>query len=268
MSIVVKNLDFSINDQVIFKNLTFSINEGDFISIIGLSGSGKTLLSKILTGQLFTNNNSIIIDNTILSPKSFNFLRNKISYIPENINAIIISKNVYEEITFSLRNLNFPLEKINLLVNEYVLLFKIKDLLYSNLDDLSGGELYKVGLISNLICNPKYLIIDNNLDMLDNNSKEEIYSILFYLNKKKGLTIINFSNNICFVNTLSNNIVLNNKSICLEFKGDELHNYEKELLEIGFKFPIIIDLSIKLKLYNLIDKIHIKSDELVVDIWK
>lgn len=269
MSIMIKNFSYQINDTLLFDNISFNVNEGEFVNIIGKSKCGKSTLSKILTGKILLNvSNTITVDNMNLSEKNFFYLRNHISFIPDNINDIFLHNTVYEEITFILKNLNYPHKQISQLVDEYVNLFNIKDIINRSIISLSGGEKYKVALISNIIHNPKYLIIDSDLSMLDNNTREEIYNILLKINYEKKVSIINMIKDLDWITFYGRNIVIHNKSIIVDVFGEDLFKNDKLLNDYDFKFKDIIDLSYKLKLYNLVSKLHIKTEDLVEDLWK
>lgn len=267
MSIIVKKLNYTINKQQIFNNLSLEIKNGEFINIIIKSNEGKTIFSKLLAGSI-ENNNEIYIEDLLLNKENFSKIRANISLIPDNINHIFIKDTVFEEITFVLKNLNYTPKKISLLVDEFINLFNLNNIINRKISTLSGGEKYKVALVSNLIHSPKFLIIDSDFSMLDNNTRTDIYNTLINISITKGITIINMINSINISTINYRNIFISNGSIILDGYNNEVLDNEDLLQKNGFKFPTVLDLSYKLKLYNLVSKLHTNNDELVEDIWK
>lgn len=267
MSIIVKNLNYKMNDKQIFNNISLEIHNKEFVNLIIKSNEGKTLFSKLLTGYLDTKN-EIMIENNLLNKDNLAKIRYDISLIPDNINNIFIKDTVYEEITFVLKNLNYNPKVISKLVDEYIELFDIKKIINRQINTLSGGEKYKVALISNLIHSPKFLIIDTDFGMLDNYSKKFIYDKLLYLIDNKNISIINLINSINLHTISSRNIFIDNGDIILDGYENDIFEHEDLLQKSNFKFPTILDLSYKLKLYNLVSKLHTNNNELMEDIWK
>ena len=109
-------------------------------------------------------------------------------------------------------------------------LLKISHLLDKDPATLSGGEKQKVALASALVSNPKILIMDGNLEMVDTNTKKEIFNLLKQLNKNKSLTVINFSRNLDEVYHADRLVIIKDGSILIDgpfkavLKEDKIFN--------------------------------------------
>lgn len=126
-----------------------------------------------------------------------------------------------------------------------------------------------------------YQIIDNNFSYEELLIKKKVifYNILNNLKEEKLKELFNYlnNNNILYINITNNLelslytnylIVYDNNNIVIEGKTNKVLENEKILKRLGFKLPFIIELSILLKDYNLIDKIYLNKESLVEDIWK
>lgn len=260
--LTVKNLSFGYDNNKLFSNLNFNVPSGSFISIIGPNGSGKSSLAQILVGKIKTNN-VYIDDINIFDDESF---FKKIGYLSTN-NDINID-NVYDYIAFPLKNINLLENDINKKVVEIANRFNISYLLDSNISELSTFDKYLVYLSSIFIYQPKIVVLDDPFIGLDKYEREKLFNSIKSYNDDNKITIINVTNNMEDLLYGSITMVLNHGNI--EFYGNtlELFNNDKLFNKIGLNMPFIVDLSIKLKYYGLIDKVMLDMNEMVDVLWK
>ena len=262
----IKNLDFKYGEKQIFDKLTLNIGKGSFTSIIGPNGSGKSTLMKLIVGLLKAEG-TIKVDGITMGQDTFKDIRRKIGIVFENPDNQFVSETVMDEIAFSLENMNCEKKEIRERVKEVSALLGIEDILEKEPHSLSGGQKELVSLASALSIKPQILILDEALDMIDNNRREDILNILTELNKQ-GMTIINITHNseeLLYGDTI---IVMNDGEIKEQGNTKELLRKEKLFKNNGLELPFIVDLSYKLKYYGLVDDIVLDMDELVDKIWK
>ena len=143
----------------------------------------------------------------------------------------------------------------------------IYDILEANPHDLNSNQKQLVSLASALVHDPKVLILDEALTMLDPFDKEKILKILKELNDK-GLTIINISHDIEDTLISDKIYVLDSGEIVLEGTKEEVYKEEKKLHNLGFNLPFMVELSNRLMFYNLIDHTIYDMEEMVNTLWK
>jgi energy-coupling factor transport system ATP-binding protein len=263
----IKNLSFRYDEHFVFFRLLLKIKKGEWVSLIGPNGSGKSTLLKILVGLLY-NDSQIIIDNIRMNRESLREIRKKIGFVMENVDDQLVTETVRSEIAFVLENLNYKSKEINSLVDEIAELFKINHLLERDPHSLSGGEKQRVALASSLVFKPDILILDESLAMVDNHQREEIFQILKSLQQSEGLTIINATQNIEETFYGDRIIVLNKGEILLDGLTKEVLKRDKVFNRLGIEVPFIVDLSLKLNLYGLIEDLYLNIDDLVDALWK
>lgn len=261
-NIKIKDLKFSYDKKnYIFDNLNFTLRKDKTLSIVGTGACGKTTLLKILNGEL-DYEGSITINGLEVKEENFLELRKCIAVIFRDTS--FITDVVKNELRFSLENINedpaIIKEKINE-INEY---FGINKLLNKNIDSLSINDKTLVKILSYALIEPSYIALDDLLDDLNLRTK---ILLLNYLNSK----------NILLINVTTNmeDVLYTDYVLCL-YKGisaidgktlDVLEN-EKLLKRLGLSLPFMVDLSIQLKLYGLINKIYLNKEAMVKNLWK
>jgi len=265
--ITIKDLIFKYGEKIVFDRLNLTINSGEWVTLVGTNGSGKSTLVKILTG-LYKVNTYINIDGLELNKNNLIEIRKKIGVIFENVDNQFVAETVRDDIAFTLENLNYSKDKIHKTIDEISTYLGINDILEVEPHLLSGALKIKVALASSLVLEPKILILDESLVALDPIEREEILKILKNLQKDKNLTIINITHDL--EESLYGNriIVIGNGNIILNGPTKEILQKEKELKKEGFNLPFMVDLSIKLKYYGLLDDIIFDMDEMVGVLWK
>ena len=179
--IKVENLYYKYKKQnnFILNDINLEINSGEFISIIGNNGEGKSTLVKLLSGILPpTTGNIYINDLDTKSKKDFINIRKNISIVFQNPENQIIFERVYEELEFTLKNLNFSKDDIEKQIDNALELTGMKDFKYTNTSELSLGQKQKIVISEALAINTEIIILDEPTAMLDPISKKEIMKLL------------------------------------------------------------------------------------------
>lgn len=257
MKVTFENVSVFNGKKKIIDNLNLEIKD-EFVSIYGVNGSGKSTLVNVLMG-LYDFSGNIFIDDIAFNKDTLDMTENKIGFLLKDYDDVIVAETVFDEIAFPLENLGQTKDHIKKEVDRISKNLGIFDLLSCDPHELSLKNRNLVSLAAALVSKPDILIIDNMLSEFDMN--------IIDLIKKLKITIINFTCNSeeCLyadrILVLENgNIVLNNKK---EKFFDDIDKVKKYM-----KLPFIIDLSNRLKFYNLIDKIYFDEKELVNDLWK
>ncbi|MGI6324786.1 MAG: ATP-binding cassette domain-containing protein [Bacilli bacterium] len=264
--IVIEDLNFSYGNHQIFKDFNLIIKEGEWLSIVGPNGSGKSTLIRLLVGLNHTDSR-IVIDDLLVTKENLMDIRQKVSVIFENPNNQFIGATVRDDIAFTLENLNYNVKEIDEKIIKVADLLNINNILDCEPHKLSGGEKQKVALASILVLQPKVIILDDALAMIDPTEREEILKLLVKLHKDNNLTIINVTNDLEETLYGDRMVVINNGEIVVEGKTLEVLTKDKILTNIGLRMPFMIELSLKLKFYGLIDDVMLDMDEMIDKIW-
>lgn len=241
-----------------FKKFNISIPLNSFVVITGANNSGKSLLLKVISGLI--NTKKVIYDNSII----------------RDLKDIAYMGNITFNFDTVLKNIRYPLEclgldddKISKLVKDICKDLKISNLINSKIKDLNYYEKLRVFLASILVSGPKLLLLDDPCLYLSPLEKEEFMGILEQL-RSTGLTIIlSISSLDEVIYTINSTLyVLDKGSIVSSGEMLEVLSDDSLLNKLGLKLPFMVDLSVKLKYYNLVSKINMSPLGMVDLLWK
>ena len=233
-----------------FKDFNMCINKNSYLTILGGYRSGKTTLTKLICKIIDSEN--IKIDSKykiigVFSPKNTPFL----------------SKKVYDELLLS----SITLENKKSIIDDVIDIFKLNFMLDKKINKLTNSEKQILIIACAVLMKPDVLVIDNSLSNIDYFYKKDILKALKKINKKYKITIINFTNDSEDTIYGTDIAIINNGKLVLNNKKNEILKDENNFIKNDFKIPFIVDLSTKLKYYNLIKKVVLKKEELVEEIW-
>lgn len=257
----IKNLRFSYDELPVFLDLDFTLRKDKTLSIIGLCGSGKTTLLKLLNSEL-EYDGEISIDGKKICPSTIEDTKGFISVVFND--SSFLTDTVKEELKYSLEQINIDPKDIKQIVEELNDYFGINKLLNKHISLLSKNDKILLKILSCAITCPKYIAIDDMLSDLDIRTK---ILLLNYLNSK----------NILLINVTSDleDVLYTDYVMCLykgisgiDGKSLDVLKEEKILKRLGFSLPFMVDLSIQLKLYGLIDKVYLNKEAMVKNLWK
>lgn len=265
--IEIKNLRFRYKNKFIFDDFNLDVQQGHWVTIAGPNGAGKTTLVKILAG-LEKSYSDIKIMGKPLNKKNLFNIRKEIGFTFDNPDNFFACETVEDELAFSLENMAVMPNMIRKKIEEISKKLKIENLLKKNPYELSGGEKQKVALACALMLEPRILILDESLLMIDINERDNIFKILKEYNTKKRVTILSFTHNLEEAIYSDRLVVLNNGKIVVDGAFPYVFEEERVMRKIGLEVPFAIELSQKLKVYDIIDDLELDLERLVSKIWK
>ncbi len=258
--IKIENLNYKYDESgYIIKDINLEIKEGEFVSIIGKNGCGKSTLAKLISGIINPTTGKITVDDIDVSNKrKYIDLRKKVGIVFQNPENQIVFNKVYDDIVFALNNLKLDNESIK--IEEALKKVSMEKYLDCNTYELSLGQKQRVTIASVLAVNPKYLIFDEPTTMLDSEGKEAVYSIISNL-KKEGYTIIYITNLMEEILLSDKIFVMENGQIVNSFKKEDIMDNIDILLQKDIKLPMLIKMLVSLKDQGL----NINLKELTTD---
>lgn len=190
------------------KDLTFSIKPGEFVSIVGQSGTGKTTLLKLIIAELKPSTGRIIIgdwDITAIRQSEIPYLRRQIGVVFQDF-KLLPSKTVFENVAFALEVSGASKTIINEVVPSVLKIVNLAGKADRFPRELSGGEQQRVSIARSLIHRPKILVADEPTGNLDSINTREIIDLLTKINQL-GTTVVLVTHNREVVNALKRRVI-------------------------------------------------------------
>ena len=257
----LKNVQFSYDETQVFKDLNFYLPKNKTLSIIGPSGVGKTTLLRLLNNEL-EYNGEIDISGVVVDNANFNIIKRYVSVVYDD--NTFIKEVVKDELRYSLENMNVSPKQINKEIRELNEFFNINRILNKAIESLSVNDKYLVKILSYAIMKPSYLCIDGLLGYLDNRTK---ILLINYLNTKEIL-LINVTSDMDDALYTDYTLCLYDGISAIDGKTLDVFKEEKILKRLGLELPFMIDLSVKLKDYGLINRVYLNRETMVKKLWK
>jgi len=262
MNISINDLNFKYKDKIIFKNLNLNILKNKVTVILGKNGSGKTTLRKLLTGEL-SSKDKIKYDDEILNKNTMPQIIKKISILSCKDN---IDKIVLEYLTSILEDILCDKKEVKIKLIGIIEEFNLNEVIDKNYNNLNYNQKMLVDLAAISLIKPKILILDEPFSNMDALEKDKILSLIS--NLKDNTTIIYFTCNMEDTLIGDEICVIGNNKILLKGNKEEFYDNEKELNQLGFKLPFMVELSNRLKFYNLIDETIYDMQKMVDTLWQ
>lgn len=183
----IKNLGYQIDTKEILHDVNLSVPTGDFLTITGPSGGGKSTLLRLLATLLTPTAGSIIFDQKPQSDYDKIAYRREVSYCFQQ--PSLFGETVLD-------NLSFPYEIRNQALDEAKAIEALQsvdlaaDNLHKPITELSGGERQRVALIRNVLFQPKVLLLDEVSTGLDADTKAIVHRLIQHLNQDQHITVL------------------------------------------------------------------------------
>lgn len=256
----VKDLTY----KSIFKDLNLGIKENTLNLITGSNKCGKTTLIEILSGIIEVENVCFFYKKDISKLKSYEF-STSFSHVIFTGSFNFQFSSLDQEILYELDKINITNSERKMKYKHLTKIFNIQDKLYDDINNLSYFEKMKSLVLISIIRGPKILLLDNVLDDL---SEIEATEIINVLKRIGGMTIIIGSSSLSCATLFEYIHVLDKNGIILTGETLEVLKEDSMLNKLGLSLPFMVDLSIKLKYYGLVDDIMLDMNRMVDKLWK
>lgn len=249
MMMKLNNLTYIYNPNTPFEkkaldNINLEIKEGEFIGLIGHTGSGKSTLVQHLNGLMKPTSGDIIIDGVNITEKSANLkeIRQKVGLVFQYPEHQLFEETIYKDIAFGPKNLGLSEEEIQDRVKEAMELVGLdfEELKDRSPFELSGGQKRRVAIAGVIVMKPKILVLDEPTAGLDPSGRDEILGEIQKLYEKEGITIILVSHSMEDIAKLVNRIfVMHRGKVEMDGKTREVFKRADELEKLGLGVPQI-----------------------------
>ena len=191
----IENLSFAypLAEKNTIEDIPFSVERGEFIALIGATGSGKSTLMRMLKRELMplgTLNGSISYEGTPIEALDAKISACKIGYVMQRPEQQIVTDRVWHELAFALENMGLPQNVIRRRVAEMASYFGISDWFERDVSELSGGQKQLLNLAAVMVTQPDVLLLDEPTSQLDPIAANDFLNTVHKLNRDMGLTVI------------------------------------------------------------------------------
>ena len=256
----VKNLKYVYSagtpfEHTALEDVSFSVNRGEFIGIIGHTGSGKSTLMQQLNGLLKPTSGSVILDGQdIWSDKKLTRqARFRVGLVFQYPEYQLFEETVYRDIAFGPKNMGLPAGEVDRRVREAAGFVGITDAqLQASPFDLSGGQKRRVAIAGVIAMEPEILILDEPTAGLDPSGRREILSNIAAYRKSKNATVMMVSHSMEDVARLTDRLlVLSGSRLAMDGTPDEIFAHTDELVNMGLNIPQVTQVFLHLRQMGL-----------------
>ncbi len=235
--------EYGDNKIDILKNINLKIGKGEFISLVGKNGCGKSTLSKHFNAVLVPSKGEVIVGgiNTKCEQRVFD-IRQKVGLVMQNPDNQIISSVVEEDVAFGLENLGIDRHIMRESIDRALRCVGMYEYRGSPTYALSGGQKQRVAIAGILAMNPECIVLDEPTSMLDPSGKEEVLETIVKLNKQFGRTVVLITHDMYELSLSDRVIIMDRGSIASEMTPEELFQSECLFNDYGLLPPSSIKL--------------------------
>lgn len=246
MSIVIENLSYIYMqgtpfEKVALSEINLKIEDGEFVGIIGHTGSGKSTLIQHFNGLLKPASGRVLINGLDASGKNLRDLRRHVGIVFQYPEHQLFEETVYKDIAFGPGKQNLPEDEVRRIVLQVIGNVGLDpDILEKSPFELSGGQKRRVAIAGVLAMKPKILILDEPTAGLDPKGREEIFSYITQMHQTQGMTIILVSHSMEDIARLVKRVIVMNKAkIEIDGSVTEVFSNIERLEGIGLNAPQI-----------------------------
>lgn len=252
----VKNLShiYSVGtpfQHVALENVNFSVERGEFIGIIGHTGSGKSTLIQHLNGLLKPTSGTVMLDGKDIweSKATTRQSRFRVGLVFQYPEYQLFEETVYKDIAFGPKNMGLDAQEIDRRVRQAASFVGITDQqLNASPFDLSGGQKRRVAIAGVIAMEPEVLILDEPTAGLDPQGREDVLQNIQAYRDAKNATIMMVSHSMNDVARLTQRLlVMNGSHLAMDGTPEEVFARAEELVEMGLDIPEITQVFLSLK---------------------
>lgn len=243
--IEVKNVSFKYHtdqDNYTLKDVTFHVKQGEWLSIIGHNGSGKSTSVRLLNGLLVPESGNIIVDGELLTEKNVWDIRQKIGMVFQNPDNQFVGATVEDDVAFGLENKGVEHSQMKERVDEALNLVGMSAFKTREPARLSGGQKQRVAIAGAVALRPMIIVLDEATSMLDPKGRLELINTIRSIREDYQLTVISITHDLDEVALSDRVLVMKNGQVESSSTPRELFGRGNEILQLGLDIPFTTSL--------------------------
>lgn len=270
MSIELKNVNYIYSpgtayEKQALKDISLEIPQGQFVGVIGHTGSGKSTLIQHLNGLIKATSGDILYEGRSIYDPKYNLkeLRSNVGLVFQYPEHQLFEVDVFSDVCFGPRNLGLSKEETEARAREALELVGFPEKYYKQSPfELSGGQKRRAAIAGVLAMRPKVLILDEPTAGLDPKGRDEILDQVEYLHKETGMTVVLVSHSMEDIARYVERIIVMNKGNKLyDGTPEEVFKHYKELEQIGLAAPQVTYIMHELQEKGL----HVSADVTTIE---
>ena len=267
----VKNLSFRYKESQEYydvKDITFHVKRGEWLSIVGHNGSGKSTTVRLIDGLLEAESGEIVIDGQLLTEENVWNIRRQIGMVFQNPDNQFVGATVEDDVAFGLENQGLSRQEMKKRVEEALDLVGMLDFKKREPARLSGGQKQRVAIAGVVALRPAILILDEATSMLDPEGRRELIDTVKGIRKDYDMTVISITHDLEEVAMSDRVLIMKKGSIESTSSPRELFS-RNDLDQIGLDDPFANQLkhSLSQNGYDLPEN-YLTESELEDKLWE
>ncbi|MGT2896091.1 energy-coupling factor transporter ATPase [Streptococcus entericus] len=218
-------------------NLSFHVKQGEWVSIIGHNGSGKSTAVRLIDGLLEAHSGEIRVAGQVLSEETIWAIRRKIAFVFQNPDNQFVGSTVEDDVAFGLENQGLSHEEMEKRVTEALDLVGMSAYRTKEPARLSGGQKQRVAIAGALALQPEIIILDEATSMLDPKGRLDLITLMKQLRTRSNLTVLSITHDLDEVALSDRVLVMKKGQLVLDTTPRELFAKGDELLDLGLDKP-------------------------------
>ena len=268
--IELKNVSFRYDktvEEYQIDTVSFHVKQGEWLSIVGHNGSGKSTVVRLIDGLLEAESGEIYIDGKQLTRETIWEIRSKIGIVFQNPDNQFVGAIVEDDVAFGLENQGIPrgemLQRVEKAIDQVGML-EFKDREPSR---LSGGQKQRVAIAGIIALRPTIIILDEATSMLDPEGREDLMAVMRELQKKFQLTIISITHDLSEIALSDRTLVFQKGKLESSMTPRELFS-RNDLNEIGLDKPFSKQVQESLSSHFPLKQDYLTESELLDQLWE
>ena len=263
----VENLVFKYEKESEVNQLngvSFSVARGEWVSIIGQNGSGKSTTARLIDGLFEEFEGTVKIDGEVLTADNVWQLRQKIGMVFQNPDNQFVGATVEDDVAFGMENQGIPREEMIQRVDEALVAVNMLDFKTREPARLSGGQKQRVAVAGIIALRPEIIILDESTSMLDPTGRAEIMRVIHEIKDRYHLTVLSITHDLDEAAGSDRILVMRAGEIIKEAAPSDLFATRENMVEMGLDMPFTSNLMNDLRATGFVlPERYLTEDELV-----
>ena len=236
------------------QGVSLEIYEGEFLGIIGHTGSGKSTLIQHLNGLLKPTSGAVYLSGQDIwaDPKKIRDVRFRVGLVFQYPEYQLFEETVYKDIAFGPKNMGLEEEEIDRRVRSAAAFAGLgEELLDKSPFDLSGGQKRRVAIAGVIAMEPECIVLDEATAMLDPSGRREVLDTVHRLNRERGITVVHITHHMSEAEDADRVIVMNDGVVAMDGAPREIFSRVEELQALGLAAPDTVELLRRLNRHSM-----------------